>query len=91
METYEAHAEYILSAQRDAEFQSTVLWVLFTLFVIAPIVWLIIYIPIAIARQPKCPNGHGSRFMEEKWKKVKEGNITSMERVIVCRECGEEI
>ena len=89
MKTEQAYLLYQSQAQQNANFENTLLWIFFVLFVIAPIMLILIYIPVAIYRQPKCPNC-GGRRMKAAFRVEKRGDVTTSTRISVCRNCGHE-
>lgn len=86
MNTSQALQVYQQSATNTANYESTILWVLFVLVVVAPILLFIIYIPIAIARMPKCPNCK-SHKIKRAITVTKANHITTKEVVNICRNC----
>jgi len=48
MKTQEAYNQYLLYAQAQHEYYETLTWVLFTIFIIAPLCVALIYTAVAI-------------------------------------------
>lgn len=48
METQQAYQAYLIQAQQNADFMNTILWLLFTIFVIAPLLTFFAYIIFVI-------------------------------------------
>ena len=76
---------------------NTTEWVMFTLFVIAPIALVLIAIPVAIILQhrlkcPKCGNWRRNKLGGVQVVKTVEGNktVVTRKRVVVCRKCKNE-
>lgn len=89
MKTQEAYQLYLVQAQQNADYQNTILWILFTMLVIAPILLVIIYIPIVFFTRPKCPNC-GSRRRSSVVNITKGGGIITTEGFIYCRRCKQQ-
>lgn len=73
------------------------MWVMFTLFVIAPIGLALIAIPIAVAQQrglkcPKCGNWRHNKVTGVQSASAIEGNKTTLttKRLVTCKKCKNE-
>lgn len=76
---------------------NTMMWIMFTLFVIAPIGLALIVIPLAVAQQrnlkcPKCGNWrHNKAKGMQTISKVEDGKATATTgRLIACKKCKNE-
>ena len=89
MNTQTAYHEYLVTAQQNADYMNTLLWIFFVFVVIAPLLLVLIYIPVAIFSQPKCPNC-GSRKAGLGFQVTKAGDTTTSKRVHICTKCKTE-
>jgi DNA-directed RNA polymerase subunit RPC12/RpoP len=87
MKTQQAYEQYQLYAQSQYEYYQTLTWVLFTLFVIAPIMMFLIYLGVLFYTRPRCPEC-GSRKLSLGLRSKKETSITMTEQVTICNHCG---
>lgn len=89
MKTQEAYNQYLVNAQNEANFTETVIWALFIVLVVVPLVALCICIPFVIYNQPRCPSC-GSRRLRDGFTTTKKDGLAVMEPVIVCKRCHRE-
>lgn len=73
------------------------MWILFTVFVIAPLAFALICIPVAIATQrrlkcPNCGNWRKNKSSGIRTTKTVDGNKATLttQRVIICKKCKNE-
>jgi len=59
MDTLQAYNQSLVLAQEQANYNNTILWILFAIFVITPILFIVVYVPVALivnSGKIKCPN-----------------------------------
>jgi len=75
---------------------NVMMWVLFSLFVIAPIGLALIAIPVAVMQQrnlkcPKCGNWRHNKAAVQTIRTVEGGKTTvTTQRAVICRKCKNE-
>lgn len=78
------------------QINNTTMWIMFTVFFLAPIGLLLIVVPIAIAKQrnlkcPKCGNWRRNKSALQTVRTVEGEKATvTTQRVVICRKCKNE-
>lgn len=86
MNTHDAYQIYRAQAQNNANYQSTILWILFTILVLAPLLVGFAYVIVGVLTIKRCPKCHKTKILDGIQTK-KNGDSNIAQPIKICANC----